>query len=193
MKIDITIQGVQICNQMIYRILHITKTTKNGIKTEGSSGFMVRSCSHYLTVCPVIDHFNGNYNVMCPFYGPCANIFVIPEHVPFSGFVGKTRVIERTIWSPNNICISFKDGDLVTASNSSDNWRIKDKEFKDYLGTYGFTLQVHLGRCMNLVLLLSYLCQTTQNFKTVIVTFSGNIRGLFNKTITVVRANSSIQ
>ena len=138
MKIDITVQGVHICNQMKYRILHITETMKNGVKTNGGSGFMVRSYSHYLTVCSVIDHFNGTYNVLCPFYGPCTNISVILKHVHFSGFVGATRVIERNIWRQDNICTSFKNaqyGDVMTAFNPIGNWKTEDREFKDYLRT----------------------------------------------------------
>ena len=138
MKFKFTIQGVQICNQMTYRILQITETMKNGVTTEGGSGFLVKSSSHYLTVCPVIDHFNGSYSVMCPFYGPCSNISILLKHLQFSGFVGPTRVIERTIWKQDNICISPKDipyKDFMTTFNSTGNLQTEDQELKDYLGT----------------------------------------------------------
>ena len=79
MKFNFTILCVQVCNQMTYRILQITETMNNGVKNEGGSGFMVRSYSHYLTVCPVIDYFNGTYSAMCPFYGPCTNVSVVPQ------------------------------------------------------------------------------------------------------------------
>ena len=138
MKYKFAIQGVQVCDQMTYRILQITETTKNGVKTEGGSGFMVRSSSHYLTVCPVIDHFNGTYRVMCPFYGPCTHVSIILKHLQFSGFVGKTRVIERTIWKQDNICISRKgipSRDIMPTFNSIDNLKTEDQELKEYLGT----------------------------------------------------------
>ena len=101
-KFNFIILGVQVCNQMTYRILQITETMKNGVKIEGGAGLMVRSFSHYLTVCPVIDHFNGTYSVMCPFYGHCTNVSVVLKHLQFSGFVGKTSVIEKTIWKQDN-------------------------------------------------------------------------------------------
>ena len=135
---DITIQGVQLCNQITYRILHITETMKNEVRSEGGSGFMVRSYSHYLTVCAVIDHFNGTYSALCPFYGPCTNISIILKHVHFSGFVGTTRVIERTIWKQDDICVSFKDaqyGDVMTAAHSTGDLKTGDGEFEDYLRT----------------------------------------------------------
>ena len=138
MKFDITVHDVQVCNQMIHRILRITETTKKGSRTKGGSGFMVRSYSHYLTVCPVIDHFNGSYSVACPFYGPCTNISVILKHIHFSGFVGKTRVIERAIWQQDNICISLKDtqyGNIMTTFNSIGKLKTKDRKFKHFLGT----------------------------------------------------------
>ena len=109
MQFNFTVQGIQLCNQITNRILQIEETTKNGVKTEGGSGFMVRSYSNYVTDCPVIDHFNGTYSAMCPFYGPCANVSIILKHLQFSGFVGQTRAIERTILKQDNICISPKD------------------------------------------------------------------------------------
>ena len=114
MKFNFTILGVQVCNQMTYRILQITETMKKGEQTEGGSGFMVRSFSHYLTVCPVIDNFNGTCSVMCPFYGSCTNVSVVLKHLQFSGFVGRTSVIEKPIWKQDNICVSPKDINLVT-------------------------------------------------------------------------------
>ena len=155
MRFHVSTQGVQVCNQMMYRILHITEAMMNGVKTEGGSAFMVGSYSHYLTVCPVIDHFNGTYNVMCPFYGPCTNISVIHKHVHFSGFVGKSTVIERTIWSQDNICISFKDaqyGNGITTFNSMSNLMAEDRKFKAYLGTLPKPrgeLTGELGHCYN--------------------------------------------
>ena len=138
MTFDITVQGVQLYNQMVYRSLHITETMKNGVRSEGGSGFMVRSYSHYLTVCPVIDHFSGSYSALSPFYGPCTNISIILKHVHFSGFIGTTLVIERTIWMQDDICVSFKDaqyGDVMTAVNSTGDLKTGDGEFKDYLRT----------------------------------------------------------
>ena len=138
MQFNFIIQGVQICNQTTYRILQITENTKNGVKTEGGSGFMVRSYSDYLTVCAVIDHFNGTYSVMCPFYGLCTHVSIILKHLQFSGFVGQTRVIERTIWKQDNICVSPKDlpyGEIITKFNSMGNLKTEDKELKGYLAT----------------------------------------------------------
>ena len=57
LKFDITVQGVQVCNQTRYRILQITETTGKRLKNEGGSAFMVRSYSSYMTVCPLVDHF----------------------------------------------------------------------------------------------------------------------------------------
>ena len=65
MRFGVSTQGVQVYNQMMYRILHITEAMMKGVKTEGGSAFMVRSYSHYLTVCSVIDHFNGTYTMSC--------------------------------------------------------------------------------------------------------------------------------
>ena len=138
MKFNFMIQGVQVCNQITYRILKITETMENGVQTEGGSGFMVRSYSHYLTVCPVLDYFNGTYSAMCPFYGHCTNVSVVLKHLQFTGFVGKTKVIERLIWKQDYICISPKDisyGNIMTTFNSIGNLKVEDQEFKYYLGT----------------------------------------------------------
>ena len=102
-QFDVAIGTRCISNGLSFQRILVREIYRNGVST-GGSAFMVRSHSAYLTVCPVVDHFNGSYTVNCPVYGNCTNIVILLKHMDFSCFTGMTQMIERTVWSQNNIC-----------------------------------------------------------------------------------------
>ena len=106
-KFNVTMKDMIVCDTAMFKELTITEVPRNGLHQhvgEGGAGFMVRSQSAFLTVCPVTDHFNGTYTVLCPVYGPCSNISILLKHINFSGYFGYTKVIEEYIWQQNDIC-----------------------------------------------------------------------------------------
>ena len=95
-QFDVAIGKRCISNGLGFQRLLIHEIYRNGVST-GGNAFMVRSHSAYLTVCPVIDHFNGSYTVNCPVYDNCTNIVILLKHMEFSCFTGMTQMIERTV------------------------------------------------------------------------------------------------
>ena len=110
----------------------IHEKCKDGVSA-GGSAFMVRSHSVYLTVCPVTDHFNGSYTISCPVYGRCTDITILLKHMEFSCFIGMTQMIEKTVWSRNDICLDELklDNSTVDATHVLS----RDDRLKDHLAT----------------------------------------------------------
>ena len=106
---NVLIHGGCVWNNMDYLQLRIDERNL-GEMSRGGSAFMVRIQHAYLIVCPVTDHFNGIYTIHCPLYGQqCANVSILVKHIDFSGFEGKTVVLEKTLWEKKDICIRKHD------------------------------------------------------------------------------------
>ena len=131
-QFDVAIGKRCISNGLGFQHLLIHDIHRDGVST-GKSAFMVGSHSAYLTVCPVVDHFNSSHTVNCPVYGNCINIVILLKHLEFSCFTGMTQMIERTVWSRNNIC----SGEFNLNNSTMDVSQIlsHDHKLKQHLAT----------------------------------------------------------